>query len=157
MAMYGYDPYQKDTNIPGLIGSLQGGLSDKVLQILMMMGMGGTGPFAGAGGGAAAPLGGLAVSGSNAMRPNQQGMPGMGGPQGGMMTSGPPPGPPPQMGAMSGPQGPPPGAMPPGTQGGMGGPGGMDPQMIQQLMSNPQMMQMILQLFRSRQDQGMGR
>ena len=34
--------------------------------------------------------------------------------------------------------------------GGQGGMGGMDPQMIQQLMGNPQMMQMILQLFGSR-------
>ena len=132
---YGYSPYSKDTNIPGLIGDTGG----SILKYLIMMGMGGTGPMAGMmGGGAAAPLGGLAVSGSNAMKPNQQGMPGMGGPQGGMMTSGPPPGPPPQIGG------------PPPQAGGAGGMGGMDPQMIQQLMSNPQMMQMILQLFGSR-------
>ena len=134
MANFGYDPYQKDTNIPGLVGSLGG----QILKFLMMMGMGGTGPMAGMmGGGAAAPLGGLAVSGSNAMKPTQQGLPGMGGPTGGMMTSGPPPAPP-QIGG------------PPPQAGGAGGMGGMDPQMIQQLMSNPQMMQMILQLFGSR-------
>ena len=117
--LYGYDPYQKGTNMGGLLG----GVGGDILSFLAILGKEGKGPLAGLLGPKKEqmPMGPEQV-------PQARGQGPMGGiPQG-----------PPQMQSSPFPQQQPP--MPPnpalaqGTQGGMGGPGGMDPQMMQQIM-----------------------
>ena len=123
MPGFGYDPYQKDMNVGGLLGDTGGG----ILKFLMMMGMGGKGPLAG--------LLGMGSETTESPGVTQQPGPQNQGPMGQPLPQQPMPEPrmfpQPQMPPGPGMAGPQMGGPQQGMQQGMQG---IDPQMIQQLM-----------------------